>query len=90
MFIFKWGIGEWQFRIQQNFSAGVYSFPSALATSGWVTVPRQTLSPALKAGSSFIAFRNPFSASARAYGKVALVSAKVDVRAKAPGILDTQ
>ena len=75
---------------QQKFSAGVNSLPSALATSGWVTVPRQILSPALKAGSSFIACRYPFSASARAYGKVALVSAKVDVRARAPGILVTQ
>ena len=41
---------------QQNFSAGVNSLPSALATSAWVIAPRQTLSPALKAGSSFIAF----------------------------------
>ena len=42
---------------QQNFSGGVNSLPSALATSGWVTAPRQTLSPAFKAGSSFRAFR---------------------------------
>jgi hypothetical protein len=42
-----------------------YLKPKASATGWHVTLPSQTLSPFLRAGSSAIAFFQPFSASAR-------------------------
>ena len=73
-----------------NASAGVNSSPCASATGLQVILPSQTLRPLRKWMSSFKAWRQPLSASCKVKGRVALLSAKVDVRATAPGILATQ
>src|SRR5262249_25925616 len=69
---------------------GVKDSPSASATGRQVTWPACTLRPLRKWGSSVMALRQPLSASARTNGRVALFSAKVEVRATAPGMLVTQ
>jgi hypothetical protein len=61
-------------------SAGVNSSPWASATGLQVISPSQTLRPLRKWMSSFKAWRQPLSASCNVKGKVALLSAKVDVR----------
>ena len=66
------------------------AIPSALATAAWVTWPAWILSPARRCGSSLSARRQPLSASASTKGKVALLRAKVEVRATPPGMLATQ
>src|SRR5262249_26844904 len=71
-------------------SRGVNLSPSACATAGCVTCPAATLRPSPKCTSSRSACFHPLSASARTYGSVALLSARVDVRATAPGMLATQ
>src|SRR6478672_5857563 len=73
-----------------NASAGVKPSPCASATGLQVILPSQTLRPLRKWMSSFKAWRQPLSASCKVKGRVALLSAKVDVRATAPGILATQ
>ena len=54
------------------------------------SLPLCTLRPALRCGSSRRARRQPLLASAMVKGRVALLSAKVEVRATAPGMLATQ
>ena len=44
----------------------------------------------MRCGSPRMAWRQPFPASASTKGSVALLSAKVEVRATAPGMLVTQ
>ncbi len=52
--------------------------------------PFAMFSPLAMAGLSAAAWRQPLFASCYKYGKVALVSASVDVIGMAPGILVTQ
>src|SRR5450759_2123088 len=73
-----------------NASAGVNPSPCASATGLQVILPPQTLRPLRKWMSSLRALRQPLSASCKMTGRVALLSANVDVRATAPGILATQ
>src|SRR3954466_5511803 len=68
-----------------NASAGVNSNPCASATGLLAILPSQTLSPFRKWMSSFKAWRQPMLARCKVKGRVALLSAKVDVRATAPG-----
>src|SRR4051794_9905034 len=56
-------------------STATYSIPTPAATAGWVTSPAATLTPSRRPGSRRIASSTPWSASAIAYGSVALVSA---------------
>src|SRR6185437_2189656 len=70
--------------------AGAYCMPSARATAGCVIRPSSMFSPSRKCGSPSSASRHPLSAKASTNGKVAFVSAKVEVRATAPGMLVTQ
>src|SRR4029453_8685028 len=74
----------------QSASGDVKGRPSASATGRQVTLPSCTLRPLRRCASSAIALRQPLSASASAKGRVALLSAKVEVRATAPGMLVTQ
>src|SRR5712692_17382 len=71
-------------------SAGVNFSLSASATARCVTCPSCTLSPLRRCGSRPSARRQPWSASVSTNGKVTLLSAKVEVRATAPGMLVTQ
>ena len=66
-------------------SAGVNSSSCASATGLQVILPSQILRPLRKWMSSLKARRQPLSASCKVKGRVALLSAKVDVRATAPG-----
>src|SRR5437899_9690023 len=78
------------FLISTNASSGVYSSPCAEATASYVQWPANVLTPAFKPASAAIAEKNPLLASFSAYGRVAFVRAKVDVRGTAPGIFATQ
>ena len=71
-------------------SAGTKAMPCACATGSQVIWPAQTFSPARRCTSSCSARRQPLSASASTKGRVTLFSAKVEVRATAPGMLATQ
>ena len=71
-------------------STGVYGRPTPSATAGWVTWPAATFTPDRSPGSFAIAPSTPWSASASTYGRVAFVSANVEVAGTAPGMLVTQ
>ena len=64
--------------------------PSASATAWWRILPPETLRPLARCGSAFIAASAPRLASLSTKGRVALLSAKAEVRATAPGMLATQ
>eukprot|EP00667_Euglena_gracilis_P027863 EG_transcript_34921 len=72
-------------------SAGdTYGRPSASATCAHVTLPPITFRPLRRWSSSSSAARQPRLARRTMNGSVALVSAYVEVRATAPGMLVTQ
>src|SRR5690606_18318017 len=74
---------------QSTRPAATHSIPNAAATPSCVTWPASTFAAVPSSGSAAAAFA-PIFASLRAYGAVALVSAKVDVRGTAPGMFATQ
>src|SRR5262245_22812326 len=84
------GLARPQSYIRSAASARTCGSFRALATALCVTWPSWTLSPLRKCGSSESARRRPDSASASTNGRVTLLSANVDVRATAPGMLVTQ
>src|SRR5882672_10128235 len=77
-------------RYAASASGGVKGSPRASATGRQVSLPACTFNPLRRCGSSAMALRQPLSANAKAKGRVALFSAKVEVRATAPGMLVTQ
>ena len=64
--------------------------PAPFATASLVMWPACTFRPFARCGSAFSAAFQPWSASRRAKGSVALFSAKVEVRGTAPGMFATQ
>src|SRR5262249_22815480 len=69
--------------------SGRQARPSDSATPRQTTSPRQTFAPSASAGSERTAFSTPCSAMRSTKGSVVLVSAKVEVRGTAPGMLVT-
>src|SRR5437016_10841594 len=63
--------------------------PNASATPGYTTFPSTTFKPRNRLGSFLQASFQPSRASFLAYGNVAFVNAKVDVRGTPPGIFAT-
>ena len=76
--------------VRNAFDAGVNGKPSALATGSQVIWPFHTLRPLAKCGSSASARFQPLSAIASTNGRVALLSAWVEVFGTPPGMLATQ
>ena len=66
------------------------SHPKASATAGNTIFPFTMFKPFFKPGSASQAFSQPMSAKRIAYGRVALVKARVEVQGTAPGMLATQ
>ena len=77
-------------RSASNPAGSRYARPWASATAALTSSPATVESPRASAGSAAAAPTTPRSATRTRYGRVALVSAKVEVRATAPGMLATQ
>src|SRR5262249_56794446 len=67
-------------------ASGVGGSPTDSATPGCTTLPLQTFTPLASTGFARTAAAAPRPASSTTYGKVALVSAKVDVRGTSAGM----
>src|SRR5205807_5862935 len=70
-------------------ASDVAGSPSDSATPGCTTLPPQTLTPLASTGFARTAAAAPRVASSTAYGSVAFVSAKVEVRGTSAGMLAT-
>ena len=70
-------------------SSDSQAIPNALATPGCTILPPTMLIPGARQWSSAQARRHPFPASWSAYGSVAFVRARVEVRGTAPGMFAT-
>ena len=64
--------------------------PVPSATAACVTLPPATFTPGRRPGTFSMAPSSPWSASASTYGRVAFVSANVEVTGTAPGMFATQ